>query len=150
MREKEEEDNTQQKVPLLYTMLTTHMCTYTHTTHMRTHTHATHLCTHTHATHMRTHTDFSHATKPRTDTPSKAGAFQNQVLFQPMNVPMLRPMNHLRQVFQTEVVSQLMYHPNAGIQPPTQTFQIQRPKPFRGREPEKQNLPNVVTQTFQL
>jgi len=141
MREKEEEDNTQQKVPLLYTILTTHMCTHTHTTH---------LCTHTHATHMRTHMDFSHATKPRTDTPSKAGVFQNQVLFQPMNVPMLRPMCRLRQVSQTEVASQLMNHLNAGIQQPTQTFHTQRPKPSRGREPKKQNFPNVKTQTFQL
>jgi len=55
MREKEEEDNTQQRVFLIYTMFPTHM---------RTHTHAAHICT---------HTDFSHPTGPRTDTPSKAG-----------------------------------------------------------------------------
>ena len=45
-------------------------------TRMRTHNHPTHMCT---------HTDFSHATEPRMDTPSKAGAVQNQVLSQPMN-----------------------------------------------------------------
>jgi len=36
MREKEKEDNTQQKAPIIYT-LTTHMCTHTHASHMCTH-----------------------------------------------------------------------------------------------------------------
>ena len=49
----------QQKVPLIYLMLMTH---------------------------MHTPMDFSHTTEPRTDTPSKGEVFQNELISQPTNL----------------------------------------------------------------
>ena len=81
MREKRRRrDNTQQEALLIY---------------MHTHT-----PTHTHASHIRTRTDFSHATEPRTDTPSKIEASQSDGLLLPTNIPMI-------EVFRNQVPSQL-------------------------------------------
>jgi len=84
MREKE--DNTQQKVLRVYTVLTTHT---------RTHTHPTHVCprSHTNASRIRTRTNFSLATEPRTDVPSKIEASESNVSFQPANLPVPTPID---------------------------------------------------------